>query len=75
MVLGSYPFSLLSGYGRPSLLVPPPSGLNVCNFFAFFVLTFSSLLVVFSVLNLAFACVTSFFGVFTTQITWSSGNR
>ena len=35
----------------------------------------SSLLVVFAVLNLAFACVASFFGVFRTQITWSSGNR
>ena len=75
MVLGSYPFSLLRGYGRPSLLVPPPSGLNFCKFFAFFLLTFSSLLVVFAVLNLTFACVASFFGVFRTQITWSPGNR
>ena len=26
--LGSYPFSFLSGYGRPSFWVPAPSGLN-----------------------------------------------
>ena len=58
--MGSYPFSLLSGYGRPSLLVPPPLGLNFCNFFPFFSLTFSSLLVVFAVLYIAFACVASF---------------
>ena len=35
VVLGSYPFSLLSGYGRPSFLVTPPSGLNFCKFFPF----------------------------------------
>ena len=28
MVLSSHPFSLHSGYGRQSFLVPPPSGLN-----------------------------------------------
>ena len=60
MVLDSYPFSLLSGYGRPSLLVLPPSGLNFCKFFPFFLLTFSSLLVVFAVLYIDFACVASF---------------
>ena len=40
MVLGSYPFSPLSGYGRPSFLLPPPSGLYFCKFFPFFFLTF-----------------------------------
>ena len=58
--MGSYPFSLLSGYGRPSFLVPPPSGLNFCKFSPFLLLTFSSLLVVFAVLYIAFALCASF---------------
>ena len=72
--MGSHPFSLLRGYGRPSLLVPPPSGLNFCEFFPFLLSTFSSLLVVFALLCIAFALCRKFFGVFWTQIAWSSGN-
>ena len=39
---------------------------------SFLLLTFSNLLVVFSVLHIAFAVCRKFFGVFWTQITWSS---
>ena len=74
LVLSSHPFSVLHGYGRPSLLVPPPSGLNVCKFFPFLLPTFSSLLVVFAVLCIAFTLYRKVFGVFWTQITWSCGN-
>ena len=50
--LGFYPFSFLSGYGRPSFRVPPLSELNFCKFFLF--RTFSNFLVVFAVLYIAF---------------------
>ena len=49
-------------------------GLNFGKFFPFLLPTFSSLLVVFAVLCIAFALCRKFFGVFWTQITWSSGN-
>ena len=74
--------SLVSGFGLlsvfspawmrpPSLLVPPLSGLNFRKFFRFLL---PSLLVVFAVLYIAFALCRKSFGVFWTQITWSSGN-
>ena len=49
-------------------------GLTFVSFFPFLLPTFSSLLVVFAVLCIAFALCRKFFGVFWTQITWSSGN-
>ena len=49
-------------------------GLTFVSFFLFLLPTFSSLLVVFAVLCIAFALCRTFFGVFWTQITWSSGN-
>ena len=50
--VGFYPFSFLSGYGRPSFRVPPLSGLDFCKFFLF--RTFSNFLVVFAMLYIAF---------------------
>ena len=38
--MGSYPFSPLSGYGRPSFLLPPPSGFTFVSFSLFSSLLF-----------------------------------
>ena len=76
-------FGLLSVFSLEWIRAPVSSGSTSVRasllvgfylFLSFLLLTFSNLLVIFSVLHIAFAVCRKFFGFFWTQITWSSSN-